>query len=181
MPPVLGPVLLTFFATRRKNFSQWHHSFQRKLRSHWLKFLRHVAITLVIQGPGNPSVDMQRPCDRLISTMVLPILLSSSNMISSHDVDLVRAQYSMACSGMLQKLRRCIRCTGGKVLESSLFNNIFIQFCLVLHFDIWLTTNGLKLSYLYGRYWWCLFQNEQHFDKWTALNLLRPSDVYMRQ
>ena len=48
----LGPVLLTFFATRRKNFSQWHRSFQRKLRSHWLKFLRHVAITLVIQGPA---------------------------------------------------------------------------------------------------------------------------------
>ena len=41
------------FATRRKNFSQWHRSFQRKLLSHWLKFLRHVAITLVIQGPGS--------------------------------------------------------------------------------------------------------------------------------
>ena len=51
LPLQLGPVLLTFFATRRKNFSQWHRSFQRKLRSHWLKFLRHVAITLVIQGP----------------------------------------------------------------------------------------------------------------------------------
>ena len=47
-----GPCIINVFATRRKNFSQWHRSFQRKLLSHWLKFLRHVAITLVIQGPG---------------------------------------------------------------------------------------------------------------------------------
>ena len=47
-----GPCITNVFATCRKNFSQWHHSFQRKLRSHWLKFLRHVAITLVIQGPA---------------------------------------------------------------------------------------------------------------------------------
>ena len=46
-----GPCITNVFATRRKNFSQWHRSFQRKLLSHWLKFLRHVAITLVIQGP----------------------------------------------------------------------------------------------------------------------------------
>ena len=46
-----GPCITNVFATCRKNFSQWHHSFQRKLRSHWLKFLRHVAITLVIQDP----------------------------------------------------------------------------------------------------------------------------------
>ena len=35
--PVL-PVITNVFATRRKNFSQWHRSFQRKLLSHWLKF-----------------------------------------------------------------------------------------------------------------------------------------------
>ena len=46
-----GPYITNVFATRRKNFSQWHRSFQRKMLSHWLKFLRHVAITLVIQGP----------------------------------------------------------------------------------------------------------------------------------
>ena len=46
-----GPCITNVFATRRKNFSQWHRSFQRKLLSHWPKFLRHVAITLVIQGP----------------------------------------------------------------------------------------------------------------------------------
>ena len=44
--------LAKILATRRNNFSQWYRSFQRKLLSHWLKFLRHVAITLVIQGPG---------------------------------------------------------------------------------------------------------------------------------
>ena len=52
-----GPCITNVFATRRKNFSQWHRSFQRKLRSHCLKFLRHVAITLVIQGPGVCLVD----------------------------------------------------------------------------------------------------------------------------
>ena len=35
-----------------QNFSQWERSFLWKLRCHWLKFLRHVAKTLVIQGPG---------------------------------------------------------------------------------------------------------------------------------
>ena len=49
---ITGPCITNVFATRRKNFSQWHRSFQRKLLSHWLKFLRHVSITLVIQGPG---------------------------------------------------------------------------------------------------------------------------------
>ena len=44
-----GPCITNVFATCRKNISQWHRSFQRKLGSHWLKFLRHVAITLVIQ------------------------------------------------------------------------------------------------------------------------------------
>ena len=37
----------------RKNFSQWDCSFLWKLRCHWLKFLRRVAKTLVIQGPGS--------------------------------------------------------------------------------------------------------------------------------
>ena len=50
--PRPGPCITNVFAIRRKNFSQWHRSFQRKLLSHWLKFLRHVAITLVIQGPA---------------------------------------------------------------------------------------------------------------------------------
>ena len=56
-----GPCITNVFATRRKNFSQWYRSFQRKLLSHWLKFLRHVAITLVIQGPGYRSNSQKTP------------------------------------------------------------------------------------------------------------------------
>ena len=46
-----GSSIASVFAARRGNFGQWHRSFQRKLRSHWLKFLRHVAATLVFAGP----------------------------------------------------------------------------------------------------------------------------------
>ena len=46
-----GPCITNVFATCRKNFSQWERSFLWKLRCHWLKFLRRVAKTLVIQGP----------------------------------------------------------------------------------------------------------------------------------
>ena len=55
-----GPCITNVFATRRKNLSQWHRSFQRKLLSHWLKFLRHVAKTLVIQGPGLGKIFLAR-------------------------------------------------------------------------------------------------------------------------
>ena len=44
--------IINVIATCRKNFSQWESSFLWKLRCHWLKFLRRVAKTLVIQGPG---------------------------------------------------------------------------------------------------------------------------------
>ena len=47
-----GPCITNVIATRRNNFSQWEHSFLWKLRCHWLKFLRRVAKTLVIQGPA---------------------------------------------------------------------------------------------------------------------------------
>ena len=57
--PNPGPCITNVFATCRKNFSQWHSGFQRKLLSHWLKFLRHVAITLVIQGPVHARI---HPC-----------------------------------------------------------------------------------------------------------------------
>ena len=46
-----GPCITNVIATCRKNFSQWERSFLWKLRCHWLKFLRRVAKTLVIQGP----------------------------------------------------------------------------------------------------------------------------------
>ena len=47
-----GPCITNVIATCRRNFSQWESSFLWKLRCHWLKFLRRVAKTLVIQGPG---------------------------------------------------------------------------------------------------------------------------------
>ena len=50
---VTGPCITNVIATCRKNFSQWERSFLWKLRCHWLKFLRRVAKTLVIQGPGH--------------------------------------------------------------------------------------------------------------------------------
>ena len=35
----------------RKNSSQWQHSFQWKLHSHWLQFLRQCHVAVVRQGP----------------------------------------------------------------------------------------------------------------------------------
>ena len=46
-----GSCITNVIATCRKIFSQWERSFLWKLRCHWLKFLRHVAKRLVIQGP----------------------------------------------------------------------------------------------------------------------------------
>ena len=46
-----GPCITNVIATCRNNFSQWESSFLWKLRCHWLKFLRRVAKTSVIQGP----------------------------------------------------------------------------------------------------------------------------------
>ena len=47
-----GSCITNVIATCHKNFSQWERSFLWKLRCHRLKFLRHVAKTLVIQDPG---------------------------------------------------------------------------------------------------------------------------------
>ena len=49
---ITGPCVTTAIWRCCNSFNQWQHSSQRKLRSHWLKFLwqRHVAI--VKQGPG---------------------------------------------------------------------------------------------------------------------------------
>ena len=53
-----GPCITNAIATCRKNFSQWERSFLWKLRYHWLEFLRRVAKTLVIQGPGLHPVSL---------------------------------------------------------------------------------------------------------------------------
>ena len=46
-----GPCLTTAIWRCRKPFSQWQPSFQRKLRSHWLKFLRQRHVAVVRQVP----------------------------------------------------------------------------------------------------------------------------------
>ena len=46
-----GPCLTTVIWRCRNPFSQWQRSFQRKLRSHWLKFLRRRHVAVVRQGP----------------------------------------------------------------------------------------------------------------------------------
>ena len=47
-----GPCLTTAIWRCRKNSSQWQRSFQWKLHSHWLKFLRQRHVAVVRQGPG---------------------------------------------------------------------------------------------------------------------------------
>ena len=47
---VIGPCLTKAIWRCRKPFTQWQRSFQRKLRSHWLKFLRQRHVAVVWQG-----------------------------------------------------------------------------------------------------------------------------------
>ena len=47
-----GPCLTAAIWRRRKNSSQWQRSFQWKLHSHWLKFLRQRHVAVVRQGPA---------------------------------------------------------------------------------------------------------------------------------
>ena len=47
-----GIWLTTMIWRCRKPFGQWQRSFQRKLRSHWLKFLRQRHVAVVKQGLG---------------------------------------------------------------------------------------------------------------------------------
>ena len=51
-----GPCLTTAILRCRKNSSQWQRSFQWKLHSHWLKFLRQRHVAVVRQGPGSDAL-----------------------------------------------------------------------------------------------------------------------------
>ena len=82
--PNTGPCITKVFATRRKNFSQWYRSFQRKLLSHWLKFLRHVAITLVIQGPELLHHMSFLGHNELTCCICLPMLDKTSDVLTSN-------------------------------------------------------------------------------------------------
>ena len=59
----------------------------------------------------------------------------------------------------------------------SLLLKIFVQIRLLIYFHIELTINNLKLSWLQCLYYWCCFQNEKHFNEWTAHNCKRGSSV----
>ena len=49
---ITGPCVTTAIWRCYKSFSQWQHSSQRNLRSHWLKVLWQRHVTIVKQGPG---------------------------------------------------------------------------------------------------------------------------------
>ena len=99
-----GPCITNVFATRRKNFSQWHRSFQRKLLSHWLKFLRHVAKTLVIQGPvlfltssAAPTTRSDNGDDETTSA----VLTTTSDDVDDKNDDMCRSTisfYKLTCT-----------------------------------------------------------------------------------
>ena len=58
-----GPSLTTAIWRCRNPFSQWRRSFQRKLHSHWLKFLRQHHVAVVKQGPVQSQHVLQLPTD----------------------------------------------------------------------------------------------------------------------
>ena len=68
-----GPCITNVIATCCKNFSQWESSFLWKLLYHWLKFLRLVAKTLVIQGPGIVLNNLEIVNDKLDAVIYLLI------------------------------------------------------------------------------------------------------------
>ena len=58
---VTGSCLTTAIWRCRKPFSQWQCSFQRKLRSHWVKFLRQRRVAIVKQRP-DPQRISEKKC-----------------------------------------------------------------------------------------------------------------------
>ena len=51
-----GPCITPAIWRCRKTVSQWQGSFQWKLRSHWLKFLRQRPATVIVLGTGHVKV-----------------------------------------------------------------------------------------------------------------------------
>ena len=65
-----GPCLTTVIWRCRKNASQWQRSFQRKLHSHCLKFLRQRHVAVVRQGPV-PRASISTLHRHAFSTLVM--------------------------------------------------------------------------------------------------------------
>ena len=78
-----GPCLITAIWRCRKPFSRWQHSFQRKLRSHWLKFLWQHHVTIVRQGPGEGWLDSSPKYHQA------PVIYIT-NCVWAHDLSLVK-------------------------------------------------------------------------------------------
>ena len=57
-----GPCLTTAIWRCRKNSTRWQRSFQWKLRSHWLKFLRQRHVAVVRQGQGLHTSGVRFTC-----------------------------------------------------------------------------------------------------------------------
>ena len=97
-----GACITTVTRHCHKNFSQWEHSFQRKLRYHWLKGLRQRQIAVIRQGP----------------------VLSPFNGWESHPVDNVRTTTPMVphnfnqvvVTYLLSELHKLKKCKGSKVI-----------------------------------------------------------------
>ena len=89
-----GPCITNVIATCRKNFSQWESSFLWKLRCHWLKFLRRVAKTLVIQGPVIHLRPVDYPHKRTNNAKLFP----SHDVIMTPNV-LILILYTLSMSG----------------------------------------------------------------------------------
>ena len=68
-----GPCLTTAIWRCRKNSSHWQCSFQWKLRSHWLKFLRQRHVAVVKQGPGS-WVNISSGINGLLLSSTRPLL-----------------------------------------------------------------------------------------------------------
>ena len=76
-PCCAGSCQTTVIWRCHKPFSQWQRSFQRKLRSHWLKFLWQHHVAAVRQGPGslcvcNTKLVFTAPADILAPDAVRP-------------------------------------------------------------------------------------------------------------
>ena len=81
---ITGPCNTTLIRCCYKNFSQWDHSFERKLGFHWLKFLRQHHVVVVIQGPGT---QLGHHCSHRLTSV------QRSQGISSHSVAYKVIQY----------------------------------------------------------------------------------------
>ena len=127
--PCTGPCITNVIATCRKNFSQWESS---------LKFLRRVAKTLVIQGPGLP----QNTCGMylLISTLCLHQPLKWFCIGNHQQLDCLFISLIRLTPKKVNKSKSCIY---GTTLEDE---HLLLTEKILLLFLLWFI-----LSYMFHR------------------------------